>query len=113
MNIKVRKYISCLLLLVFSFSSLPHSLFHELFAGHTDTEENYCDYYHKNLGTHIESQQTHCDIFKGNTPLYDAVKIELYLNLSSLIISQYKIGQASPYSFAQSLRLPSRAPPAC
>jgi len=113
MNMKLRKYISCLLLLVFSYSSLPHALFHKLFAGHTDTAENYCDYYHKDMGTHVENEQTHCDVFNAQTPLYDALAITNSVTAFRVIISVYQSPKISPYIIETSLSVSSRGPPAC
>jgi hypothetical protein len=106
-----KKYISCFLLAVFAMIAVPSSLFHEIFANHTDIADNHCRYYHKGLGRHIEEQQNHCDIFKADTPVYDAVKILHEFNLALIVISEYKSGEVFSYSLAKSLRLPSRAPP--
>jgi hypothetical protein len=113
MNMKLRKYISCLLLLVFSYSSLPHSLFHKLFAGHTDTVENFCDYYHKDIGTHVENEQTHCYVFNAQTPLYDAVTVTNSVTAFRTIISVYQTPKISPYIIETNLRVSSRGPPTC
>ena len=107
----VQKYIAGFLLMVFTIGVIPAPLFHELFANHTDVADNHCRYFHKDLGRHIEQQQNHCAIFKADTTLYDAVKVGHDFKLSLVVISEYKSGEVSPYSFAKSLRLPSRAPP--
>jgi hypothetical protein len=111
MNSHIRKYTATLLLLVFSYTVIPTPLFHSLFAGHTDTCENYCDYYHKNAGTHIEGSQTHCDIFKTITPLYDAVVLNHDFIISALVISEYKTGEVITSSSSALPILPARAPP--
>ena len=113
MGRSLRTYIASVLLLVFSFANLPASVFHQLFANHTDLEDNYCTYYHKDIGTHIEPQQTHCDLFKADTPLYDAIKIQVDLPVYCSIISIYQHTPLSAYCNAHSLLNSSRAPPAC
>jgi len=108
---RLQKHIAGFLLMVFILGVIPAPLFHELFANHTDVADNHCRYFHKDLGRHIEQQQNHCDIFKTDTPLYDAVKVGYDFKLSLVVISEYKNGGISSYSFAKPLGLPSRAPP--
>ena len=108
---KVKKHIAVLLVLFFSLVVLPTSLWHSAFANHTDTADNFCDYYHKNLGTHIESSHTSCDIFKTNTPVYDALKVLHTLSVFRVVISQDKGVRILPYSYNPNIRLPARAPP--
>jgi hypothetical protein len=110
-NNKLKQYISCFLLLVLGFTSLPAPLLHKVFANHTDAEENHCHYYHKALGTHVEEQQDHCEIFKANTPLYDAIKIYHDFTSFAIVVSEYKIPEISIASFSTPLNLPARAPP--
>ncbi len=108
---KAKKHIAVFLLLVFSFVALPPSLLHKAFANHTDTADNYCDYYHKDLGTHIEGSHTSCDIFKTNTPVYDALKVLNTLSAFRVVISHYKIAEVSTTSYTSKISLPARAPP--
>jgi hypothetical protein len=108
---KFKKHIACFLLLVFTLGVIPAPLLHHAFANHIDAEDNHCHFFHKNIGTHVEEQQNHCDVFKTQTPLYDAVKVFADFKLSLLVISEYQTGEISPFSFAPSLLLPSRAPP--
>ena len=108
---KIKKHIAILLLLVFSLVALPPSLWHSAFANHTDTTDNYCDYYHKDLGTHIESSHTSCDIFKTNTPVYDALKVLNAASVFRVVISQYKEVSILTYSHNSNISLPARAPP--
>jgi hypothetical protein len=109
---KFKKEIAGFLLLVFTLGVIPAPLFHELFANHTDEAENHCHYYHKDLGTHIEQKQNHCDTFKGSTPLYDALKVNEDVTASLTLVSFYKDGGISSYSFSTQPNLPARAPPA-
>jgi len=113
MTSNIKKYIATLLLFVFSYSILPASLFHSLFADHTDTEDNYCNYYHKDIGTHLEEKQVHCEILKVVTPLYDAVKVNHHIDAFLTVISTCKDFRISSYAFETPLNLPSRGPPAC
>gem|GEM_PF-1216313 len=108
---KIKKHISIFLLLVFSLVALPPSVLHNAFANHTDTADNYCDYFHKDLGTHIESTHTSCDIFKTNTPVYDALTVALTVSVFRIVISQYKISEVSSVSYTSKINLPARAPP--
>jgi len=107
----MKKHIAVFLLLVFSMVALPPSVWHSAFANHSDTADNYCDYYHKDLGTHVESQHTSCDIFKANTPVYDALKVLQTISVFRTVISQYKIAGVSSVSFTSKISLPARAPP--
>ncbi|MEO8760085.1 MAG: hypothetical protein ABI448_04290 [Bacteroidia bacterium] len=108
---KIKKHITLFLLLVFSLVALPPSVLHSAFANHTDTADNYCHYYHKDLGTHIECSHTSCDIFKANTPIYDALKVLHTLFVFRVVISQYKIAEVSAASHTAKISLPARAPP--
>ncbi|MEO8762178.1 MAG: hypothetical protein ABI388_11660 [Bacteroidia bacterium] len=108
---KIKKHIAVFLLLVFSLVALPPSVLHSAFANHTDTADNYCAYYHKDLGTHIESSHTSCAIFKTNTPVYDALKVLHTLSVFRVIISQYKITEVLTASYSPKINLPARAPP--
>ena len=108
---KIKKHIAVFLLLVFSLVALPTSLLHDAFANHTDTVDNYCDYYHKDLGTHVENSHTRCDIFKTNTPVYDALKVLHTFSVFRVVISQYKIAEIFSASYSPKISLPARAPP--
>jgi hypothetical protein len=108
---KFKKHIAGFLLLVFTLGVIPASLFHDLFANHTDEAENHCRYYHKDLGRHIEQQQNHCDVFKAKTPLYDTLKADRNLSPYLILVSPYKTGEISVYFFSIPLNLPARAPP--
>jgi len=108
---KVKKHIAVFLLAVFSMAMVPPSLWHKAFANHVDTADNYCDYYHKDLGTHIEGSHTSCDVFKPNTPVYDALKVLNTLSAFRVVISQYKETRVLPYSHTSKISLPARAPP--
>ena len=107
----MKKYIAGFLLLVFSLVALPPSVLHNAFANHTDTADNYCDFYHKDLGTHIESSHTSCDIFKTNTPVYDALTVAHTVSVFRVVISQHKITEVSSASRTSKISLPARAPP--
>jgi hypothetical protein len=108
---KIKQYIAGFLLAVFSLVALPPSVLHNAFANHTDTADNYCDYFHKDLGTHIESSHTSCDIFKTNTPVYDALKVLHTVSAFRVVISQHKIAEVSSVSHSVKISLPARAPP--
>jgi len=108
---KIKKYIAGFLLLVFSLAALPPSVLHNAFANHTDTADNYCDFYHKDLGTHVESEHTSCDIFKANTPVYDVLTVSYSVSVFRFVISQYKIAEISSVSHKVKISLPARAPP--
>ena len=108
---KIKKHIAFFLLVVFSLVALPPSLLHDAFANHTDRADNYCDYYHKDIGTHIESAHNSCDIFKTNTPVYDALTVLNTVSAFRVVISQYKAIQVHPYSYTSKLSLPARGPP--
>ena len=108
---KIKKHIAIFLLLVFSLIALPPSVLHNAFANHTDTADNYCDYYHKDLGTHIESSHTSCGIFKTNTPIYDALTVPNTISVFRVVSSQYKIADVSSVSYTPQISLPARAPP--
>ena len=108
---KIKKHIAVFLLLVFSLVALPPSVLHNAFANHTDTADNYCDYFHKDLGIHVESAHTSCDIFKTNTPVYDALTILHSVSVFRIVISQYKITDVSSVSYTSKISLPARAPP--
>ena len=108
---KIKKFIAGFLLLVFSLVALPPSLLHSAFANHTDTADNYCDFYHKDLGTHIESSHTTCDIFKTNTPVYDALTVSHVISVFRVVISQHKITEVTSVSYNSKISLPARAPP--
>ena len=108
---EVKKHIAILLLLALSLVALPPSLWHSAFANHTDTADNYCDYYHKDIGTHIESSHTSCDIFKTNTPVYDALKVLNAVSIFRVVISQYKDVKVLTNSRYSNISLPARAPP--
>jgi hypothetical protein len=110
---RIKKHIAVLLLLVFSLAALPHSLLHKAFANHTDTEDNYCDFYHKDLGTHLEGAHTNCDIFKTNTPIYDALTVTNDVTAYRTIISVYQVSKLSPYIVETNLSVSSRGPPTC
>lgn len=107
----IKKQIAIFLLFVFSLVALPPSLLHKAFANHTDTADNYCDYFHKDIGTHIESTHTNCDVFKTNTPVYDALKVLHTLSVFRIVISQYKALNVFSYSYVSKISLPARAPP--
>ncbi len=107
----MKKYIAIFLLLVFSLVALPPSVLHSAFANHTDTADNYCDYFHKDLGTHVESSHTSCDIFKTNTPVYNALEVLHTLSVFRVVISQYKIVAVFSTSYSPKISLPARAPP--
>ncbi|HWY38466.1 MAG TPA: hypothetical protein VNY73_07895 [Bacteroidia bacterium] len=109
---KLQKHIAVFLLSVFSLAVIPAPLFHHLFANHTDTADNHCQFYHKALGKHIEEQQNHCDVFKTHTPLYDAVKVTSIAGPSYTVITVCKTLKTSSYSFFVRYNLPARAPPA-
>jgi hypothetical protein len=108
---KIKKHIAVFLLLVFSLVALPPSVLHNAFANHIDTADNYCDYFHKDLGTHVESSHTSCDIFKTNTPVYNALQVLHTLSVFRIVISQYNIVDASSASHTSKISLPARAPP--
>jgi hypothetical protein len=108
---KIKKHIAVFLLLVFSLVALPPSVLHNAFANHIDTQDNYCDYFHKDLGTHLESSHTSCDIFKTNTPVYDALKVFQSFSVFRVVISQYKIAEVFSASYSLRISLPARAPP--
>ena len=108
---KIKKYIASFLLLVFSLVALPPSVLHNAFANHTDTVDNYCDFYHKDLGTHVESSHTSCDVFKTNTPVYDALAIQPSGSIFRVVISQLKLTEVSSVSCTLKISLPARAPP--
>lgn len=107
----IRKHIALLLLAVFSFSAVPASLIHSLFAHHHDTEDNYCDYYHKDLGTHIETKHTSCGEFKTQTPLYDALSVVCISSPYNYTITEKQWQIRSAVSYLKQRLLPSRAPP--
>ena len=107
----MKKHIALFLLLVFSLVALPPSVLHSAFANHTDTVDNYCDYYHKDLGIHVESSHTSCDIFKTNTPVYDALKVLHTLSVFRIVVSEYKIAEVFSTSYSPKIGLPARAPP--
>ncbi|HXU27523.1 MAG TPA: hypothetical protein VN698_09850 [Bacteroidia bacterium] len=108
---KIKKYIAGFLLLVFSMVALPPSVLHNAFANHTDTADNYCDFYHKDLGTHVESEHTTCDIFKTNAPVYDALIVQHTVSVFRVVISQYEAIEVSSVSRISKISLPARAPP--
>ncbi|HKC68883.1 MAG TPA: hypothetical protein VKG26_11685 [Bacteroidia bacterium] len=108
---KIKKHIAAFLLLVFSLVALPPTLWHNALANHTDTADNYCDVYHKDLGTHIENPHTSCDIFKTNTPVYDALTVLHTISVFRVVISQHKIAQVSSVYHKTKISLPARAPP--
>ncbi|HTA61309.1 MAG TPA: hypothetical protein VK835_02590 [Bacteroidia bacterium] len=108
---KIKKYIAGFLLLVFSLVALPPSVLHNAFANHTDTADNYCDFYHKDLGTHVESEHITCDIFKTNTPVYDALTVSHVISVFRVVISQHKITEVTSGSYNSKISLPARAPP--
>ncbi len=108
---KAKKHIAIFLLLVFSLIALPPSVLHSAFANHTDTADNYCDFYHKDLGTHIESAHTSCNIFKANTPVYDALQVLHTLSVFRVVLSQHTITDVSSASNNSKISLPARAPP--
>jgi hypothetical protein len=108
---KIKKYIAGFLLLVFSLVALPPSMLHNTFANHTDTEDNYCNYFHKDLGTHVEGTHTSCDIFKTNTPIYDVLTIYHSVSVFRVVISQHKIAEVFSTSRTPKISLPVRAPP--
>lgn len=108
---KIKKYIAGFLLLVFSLVALPPSVLHSTFANHIDRADNYCDFYHKDLGTHIESEHTSCDIFKTNTPVYDALTVQYTVSVFRVVISQLIITEVSSVSYIFKISLPARAPP--
>jgi len=107
----VKKHIAVFLLLVFSIVALPPSVLHKAFANHTDTADNYCDYYHKDLGTHVESSHTSCDIFKTNSPVYNALNVLHAPSVFRVVISQHKIVAVFSTSYSPIILLPARAPP--
>ena len=108
---KIKKHIAVFLLLVFSLVALPPSVWHNAFANHVDTADNYCDYFHKDLGTHIENAHTSCDVFKTHTPIYHALKVLHTLSVFRVVISQYKIAEVFSASHTSKISLPARAPP--
>jgi hypothetical protein len=108
---KIKKHIAIFLLLVFSLVALPPSVLHSAFADHTDTADNYCDFYHKDLGTHVESSHTSCDIFKTNTPVYDVLTVQYTVSVFRVVVSQHKIAEVSSVSHKVKISLPARAPP--
>jgi cytolysin (calcineurin-like family phosphatase) len=108
---KIKKHIAVFLLLVFSLAALPPSVWHDAFADHKDIADNYCDYYHKDLGTHIENSHNNCDIFKTNVPVYEALKVLHTLSVFRTVISQYKVAEVFADSYAAKLSFPARAPP--
>jgi hypothetical protein len=108
---KIKKYIAVFLLLIFSLVALPPSVLHNAFANHTDTADNYCDFYHKDLGTHIESTHTTCDIFKTNSPIYDSLTVLHIASAFHVVISLYNITDVSSVSHKVKINLPARAPP--
>lgn len=108
---KAKRHIAIFLLAVFSVVMLPTSLWHTAFANHTDIADNYCDFYHKDLGTHLENSHTSCDIFKTNTPVYDALKVLNTFAVFRVVISQYKTDEVSSTSYTTKIDLPARAPP--
>ena len=108
---KLKKHIAVFLLLVFSLASAPPALWHKAFANHVDTEDNYCDFYHKDLGTHVEGSHTSCDILKTQTLLYDALNVENTVSVFRIIISQHTISNFSADFSSFEIRLPARAPP--
>ena len=108
---KIKNHIAVFLLLVFSLVALPPSVLHNVFANHTDTADNHCDYFHKDLGTHVESAHTSCDIFKTNTPVYDALQVLHTVSIFRIVLSQYKITDVSSASHTSKISLPARAPP--
>lgn len=108
---KIKKYIAGFLLAVFSLVALPPALLHNVFADHTDRADNYCDFYHKNLGTHVENEHTSCEVFKTNTPVYHALTVQHTVSVFGIIVSQYTIVKVSSVSNKVEVNLPARAPP--
>jgi hypothetical protein len=108
---KIKKHIAVFLLLVFSLVALPPSILHDTFANHTDRVDNYCDFYHKDLGTHVESAHTTCDIFKTNTPVYDVLTLVSSISVFRVVTSHYNIAEVSSVSQKTKINLPARAPP--
>ncbi|MHB8260014.1 MAG: hypothetical protein ACYDCN_05220 [Bacteroidia bacterium] len=107
----IKKHIALFLLFVFLLVAFPPSLLHKAFANHTDTADNYCHYFHKDIGTHIENTHTNCDFFKTNTPVYDVLKVLDTISTFRIVISQCKIVEVSSTSHASKINLPARAPP--
>jgi hypothetical protein len=108
---KAKKHIAIFLLAVFFIAMAPTSVWHQAFANHVDTADNYCDFYHKDLGTHIEDAHTSCDIFKTNTPVYNALTVNNDVTVFRVVISQHKEIRVPPYSHTSKINLPARAPP--
>ncbi|HWY38723.1 MAG TPA: hypothetical protein VNY73_09205 [Bacteroidia bacterium] len=108
---KFQRYISFFLLSVFLLVILPTPFLHDIFSDHADQKDNYCHFYHKDLGKHIEEQEHHCDLFKTQTPLYDAVKANFDLSLPLSLVTEYKVGTVRPHYHSLFCILPARAPP--
>jgi hypothetical protein len=100
-----------LLLLVFSWASLPTHTIHDLFADHEDTEHGFCERYHAHLGTHVEKKHQHCDILKFNAPAYEPPSF-LSLQKAERIIFASLFTSYSEAAKDQNLFLfPARGPP--
>jgi hypothetical protein len=108
---KFQRYISSFLLSVFLLVILPTPFLHDIFADHTDEKDNYCHFYHRDLGKHIEQQEYHCDLFKTQTPLYDAVKTNFDFSSPFSLITEYRAGAISTPCHSLFCILPARAPP--
>ena len=106
--LKLKKYISIFLLLLFAWVITPTQILHNVFANHTDTD---CDFDHNKGGLHVESKHTHCDIFKTNTTLYNTPKITNSVKLILVLIDELKIKQQAFYFYTNKVNLPARAPP--
>ena len=105
---KIKKHISCFLLLVFSWVLIPASLSHEIFADHIDTD---CHSDHLLKSTQVESIHTHCDVFKTNTPLYDVPELICFSVPETILSIELNPKIKNSYFHLAQLILPTRAPP--